>query len=284
VTNDHRHPSSGRSVLLIPRKPPAGTVRGVERVIVLDEVHNLRDLGGYAADGGELRWRRLFRSDGLHRLGGADLHSVRLLGLRTVLDLRSGPELAERGRFPVADHPVHFHHLPMIDVTWGHDEGPEPGQPDWTFLVRKYVEILEVGAVWVARAFHTLAVPGALPAVFHCAAGKDRTGILAALLLSSLGVADHDVVTDYALTAAAMARMEAWATATDPELAAVLASHPRSHLGAQPEAMAGLLAHIRQGHGSVPAYLTTLGVGEAVLGRLREALVEPAGRRVGAAA
>ena len=54
------------------------------------------------------------------------------------------------------------------------------------------------------RPSRILAQPGALPAVFHCAAGKDRTGILAGLLLSSLGVSDDDVVADYALTAEAM--------------------------------------------------------------------------------
>jgi protein-tyrosine phosphatase len=256
----------------------------MERVISLGAVHNFRDLGGYpATGGGTTAWRRLYRSDGLARLAGVDLEVVRGLGVHSVLDLRTARELDERGGFPLAEHPVHFHHLPMIDVTWGLDEGPEPGRPVWTFLHRKYAEMLAEGELWVARAFHTLAVPGAFPAVFHCAAGKDRTGILAALLLSSLGVPDEHVVADYALTGAAMDRMRAWAAVSSPELAEALRDHPAAHLAAEPEAIARLLTDIRDGHGSVTEYLRSIGITLAVLARLREELVVPARRATAAA-
>jgi len=255
----------------------------MERIIALHGAHNFRDVGGYRTDdGGTLAWRLLYRSDGLSRLDDHDVEVLDALGLQSVLDLRTERELAERGRFPVDRHPVHFHHLPMIDVTWGLDEGPEPGAPTWTFLHRKYAEMLAEGEWWVAKAFHLLAVPGALPAVFHCAAGKDRTGILAALVLSSLGVADDDVAADYALTRDGMRRMSAWAERSNPELAEALRNHPASHLAAEPEAIARLLDDLRARHGSIPGYLVTIGVSEAVLGRLRDELVVPA-RTVAAA-
>ena len=90
-----------------------------ERLIALDNVHNFRDLGGYSTtDGRTIRWRMLFRADGLHGMSPADLEIVRELGLRTVIDLRSNKELDERGRFPHEDSagelppPVgHRHHL-----------------------------------------------------------------------------------------------------------------------------------------------------------------------------
>ena len=100
------------------------------RLIVLDAVHNFRDMGGYPTDDGRTtRWRTLFRADGLYRLAGADLEVVRELGLRTVIDLRSDAELQERGTFPHAQHPVAFHHVPVIDSTWQHLDRPDADDP-----------------------------------------------------------------------------------------------------------------------------------------------------------
>lgn len=255
-----------------------------ERLVELEHVHNLRDLGGYpAADGRQTRWGRLFRADGLYRLSwahvegtAADVARVRALGLHTVLDLRTDGELAERGRFPVEQIAVAFHHLPMIDVLWDPDDGPGEGQDEADFLLGQYRWMLEASGPRIAEAFHRLALPGALPAVFHCAAGKDRTGILAALVLAGLGVADEHVVHDYALTAAAMDRTRAWALRTSPEAAAGFASRPAAHHAADPRAMAALLAELHEGFGSVRAYLGTIGVTNAVLYRLEDELLVPA--------
>ena len=97
------------------------------------------------------------------------------------------------GTFPVDTYPVTFHHLPVVDVTWDADApGADPADPS-AFLFHQYQSLLAYGEPLFAKAFHLLGLPGALPAVFHCAAGKDRTGILAALVLASLGV-PHDVV------------------------------------------------------------------------------------------
>ena len=140
------------------------------------------------------------------------------LGLRTVIDLRSDPELDERGRFPVDAHPVVFHHLPVVDKTWS------PGR---TTQVRPRRRLPDLGVPRHARRSgrhvsrkrsSCWPQPDALPAVFHCAAGKDRTGLLAALLLGSLGVSHDDIVDDYSLTVAGMDRFRAWA---DRELARV---------------------------------------------------------------
>src|SRR5258705_11188575 len=90
-----------------------------DRLVALEAVHNFRDLGGYTtADGRTTLWRTVYRADGLYRLTPADVVALEPLGLRTVIDLRSVPELDERGRFPVEVHPVAFHHLPIVDKTW----------------------------------------------------------------------------------------------------------------------------------------------------------------------
>lgn len=249
----------------------------LSRVIPLSAVHNFRDLGGYPTlDGRVTRWRTLFRADGLHRLTAADLDVMRDLGIRTVLDLRTPEELAERGTYPVADHAVSFHHLPVIDVTWDPGEAPAADVPAGEFLLGKYLQMLEMGEPRLAEAFQILAVPEAFPAVFHCAAGKDRTGLLAALVLSALRVPDEHVVADYALTGEAMGRMRAWLEVNSPEWLEMMNAQPAAFLSADPAAMAGILQLIRDVHGSTRAYLSSLGVSSVALSVLEDALLEPA--------
>jgi protein-tyrosine phosphatase len=262
------------------RQPFADTVGVVSvvelnRVITLDAVHNFRDLGGYpTADGRTTRWRALFRADGLNRLTPADLEIVRELGIRTVIDLRTDAELEQRGRFPIDAHPVWFHHLPIIDVTWDPNEISDPNLPAAEFLLEKYLEMLDMGEVRIGQAFHHLAMPGALPAVFHCAAGKDRTGLLAALVLSALGVPDEVVVNDYALTAEAMVRMRAWFKTHHPDYFRRMEDEtPSAFLQAEPAAMAGLLAKLRERYGTPRDYVMSLGVPSVVLGELERALL-----------
>jgi protein-tyrosine phosphatase len=256
----------------------------LERLIKLEAVHNFRDLGGYqTTDGRRTRWGLLYRADGLHRLTPADVESLRPLGLRTVLDLRTSTELAERGTFPVDAHPVEYHHLPVIDVTWSRDEQLQAAaangeMPDDTvaFLTVQYRALLDEGEPQLADAFRILAGAGALPAVFHCAAGKDRTGILAALLLSSLGMPDEVVADDYGLSREAMVRTREWAGRQSAEMLALWDRVPATHLAAEPAAMLQLLGELQARHGSVRAYVQSIGVDDDVLLALEDALLEPA--------
>jgi hypothetical protein len=243
------------------------------RLISLEAVHNFRDLGGYyTASGRRVRWRTLFRADGLYRLTPDDVIALEPLGLRTVIDLRSAAELDERGRFPVDAHPVIFRHLPIVDATWAQVDVPEY-TTDEDFLIWAYQEMLTVGAPRFVAAFEALAEPGALPAVFHCAAGKDRTGILAALLLGALGVSHDDIVTDYTLTVEGMARFRAWAEIHWPEFAERMAAMPTAFGQALPDAMSHIVDELRAEHGSIRDYVRSIGVSEATLETLETALL-----------
>ena len=92
-------------------------MRGVERLIDLEGCLNFRDLGGYPTrDGRRLAWRRVYRSDGLHRLTQQDVQRLRdELGLTDVIDLRSTAELTLDGRGRLENEPMAFHHLPLFD-------------------------------------------------------------------------------------------------------------------------------------------------------------------------
>jgi protein-tyrosine phosphatase len=244
--------------------------------VELESAFNFRDLGGYeAGEGRRTRWRTVFRSDGLHRLTAADVDIMRRIGLRTVIDLRTGNELEERGRFPVDAHPVGYHHLSLMDVVWDRAEAPADHEPATEFLLAKYIQMIDSAGDRIVSAFGIIAGDSAHPAVFHCAAGKDRTGVLAGLLLSTLGVADEDVIADYALTASVMERMLAYWRAESQKLESPPPPAPAAFLAADPQAMAGLLALIRAEHGSTRDYVRGLGVSTDVLTALDEALLEP---------
>ncbi len=244
----------------------------LDRLIPLEGAFNLRDLGGYEAnDGRTVQWRRLFRADGMHRLRETDRNVLRSFGLRTVIDLRTDNELAD-GRFP-EELAVAWHHLSVIDVLWNRHEAPTGPDGFAEFLYDRYREMLDMGGPHFAEAIRRLAAPDALPALFHCAAGKDRTGLLAALVLSSLGVADDDVVADYALSQDATLRLVTWAASESPELAARIDAIPAAHLAAEPEAMRRVLAWIRETYGSTPDYLEALGVSPGTIGGLGSGLL-----------
>ena len=245
-----------------------------DRLVALEAVHNFRDLGGYpTSDGRTTRWRTLYRADGLQRLAGADLDVVRRLGLRTVIDLRRPNEIAERGTFPIDDHPVEYHNLSVLDVMW-HDKEAPTFDDDGDFLHWAYSDMLASGGPTFADALKVLAADGAMPAVFHCAAGKDRTGLLAMLVLGAVGVPHDYVVADYSLTAARMIHARAWYTANFPEQAALYGDVPSAFLAAVPSAMARVIEDLCAEHGSVRTYVLSLGVPEAALDRLADAFLE----------
>lgn len=251
------------------------TANHPRRLIGLEAVHNFRDLGGYpTADGRSTKWRTLFRADGLYRLRGEDdMSRVKQLGLRSVIDLRTEREQREQGIFPTDDIEVTFHHLSIVDVTWSDTETPV-FDDEVEFLVWGYRDMLEIGAGRFADAMNVLAQSESLPAVFHCAAGKDRTGVLAALLLSSLGVDDAHICADYGLTQDAVQRSIAWSKVHRPELAERYATIPKAYLAADPRAMQVILAELAQQHGSVRNYVREIGVADATIDALGNLLLE----------
>jgi protein-tyrosine phosphatase len=243
----------------------------MERLIALEGAVNFRDLGGYATlDGRRTRWRVLFRADGLSELSQTDFSVMRDLGIRTVVDLRSGHEV-EQSRFDVEAHPVDFHHFPFIDQL--------PDVEQWDrrpgLLGAQYKEMLDDAAPQIIGALEVLTAPDSRPAVFHCTAGKDRTGLLSALVLSLLGVPEETVVADYALSGEAMERLRAKLIVKYPDSKDTI-SDIDEVFSANPANMVELFAYLRERYGSVTEYAGAVGVPDAVVARLREELLEPA--------
>ncbi len=246
-----------------------------DRLINLSAVHNFRDLGGYpTADGRQTVWRKVFRADGLYRLTNEDVAALRPLALQTVIDLRTPDELSESGTFPLDQHPVDFHHLSIIDHTWDLDEAHQFSGDQSAFLQSKYHLMLQQGGQRVGQALRILSAQENSPVVFHCAAGKDRTGLVAALLLSGLGVDDEIVKADYGLSEIAGQRTREWATRVEPGFAERFAAMPAVFLAAHPNSIGGLLSDLRETHGTIRDYCSTIGVENSHWQSLEDLLLE----------
>ena len=245
------------------------------RLVRLDAVHNFRDLGGYpTVDGRVTRWGRLYRADGLYRLTPDDLDVVRGLGLQTVIDLRTDQEIDLHGAFAVDYHPVQYRQLSVLDQMW--TDLPEidiTGRSPEEFLEWAYLDMLRTAGERFAMAVDHLAQPGMLPAVFHCAAGKDRTGVLALLVLGALGVRHEYIVADYALSAEGMERMREWARRESPERLDRMAENPLVFSEALPDSMHRVITAIVERHGSLRDYVLHLGVPAASIATLEAELL-----------
>jgi protein-tyrosine phosphatase len=242
----------------------------VERHVTFDRLYNFRDLGGYpAADGQRVVWCRVYRSDSLSKLDGADWDRFRALGIRTVIDLRHACEVEARGRVPYSDE-LSYHHLSIEHRPYD-QAGLGPEVDPVRFLADRYAEVAKDGVVELRQALELIAF-GDGPIAFHCASGKDRTGLLAALLLSLVGVADEDIAADFALTGRATGRFIA-------EYQALTGQLPRwpGFATAPPELVRLVLGELAAEYGSVQGYaVDRLGLGGNLIAALRTRLLEHA--------
>ncbi len=241
------------------------------RRLELEGSWNFRDLGGYRGlDDRRVRWRRLFRADGLDRLTSADLEQIDTLQLRTVVDLRTGDEVA-RGRLTPAAA-LAWHHLPMLDVLPPREEYEAWVSP--ANVAGQYLAMTASASGSIAAFLELACNRDSYPLVFHCFAGKDRTGILTALVLGLLGVADSAIAEDYALSQVAMLRLLDWLRVQASENLAELEKRSSAIIAAEPETMAIFLRRFRAAHGSFDAYGASLGHPHAAA-LLAEVLLEP---------
>jgi protein-tyrosine phosphatase len=244
----------------------------MQRLIVLDGCLNFRDLGGYpTCDGGTVRWRRLFRSDALHALSAADVDRLRdEIGLGTVVDLRSTAELRAEGDGPLVREAVAHHHVPLFDG----DRIAGDERASLVTLADRYWLLAQYAKEKIARVLTTLAT-SERPAVYHCAAGKDRTGVVSAVILGVLGVPDEVIVADYAATKENLDAIVERLMATR-SYESVLADLPPDTLHAEAETMAAFLERIRSDYGDMHAYARAAGVAPDALEALVDRLVVPA--------
>jgi protein-tyrosine phosphatase len=241
------------------------------RRIAFEGPINFRDLGGYAvAGGGHVRWNRLFRSDSLHTITVADAPILRDLGVRTAIDFRSSDEIEQMGIGPLGEVSVRHVHCPTFDRV-GADVPVFVGKTAAEF----YAHMMELGSGAYVAGLRAILEPDAMPAVFFCVAGKDRTGCFAALVLGLLGVSNDEIVRDYELT------QEIVPILTERRHARVgqeadaerWKNIPSDLLGAHAHVMEALVTDISERWGGWEGYADAVGIGPDLVARLRDEMV-----------
>ena len=236
---------------------------------------NARDLGGYPAAGGrETRWGAVVRSDSPAALTETGRAALAGYGVRAIVDLRLPAELADDPN-PFAepgDHGIAYTNVSFID--------PAAAPPDAvSTLAEDYLQMLDRYRQGVAEAMAAIARAPEGAVLIHCAAGKDRTGLISALLLGLVDVPADTVAADYAMTAELLRpREQEWLAACPPEeraeREAMLARYAPTA-----EVMLAVLEGLEERYGGVEPYLRSTGLSQDDLDRLRDRLVAPAGRR-----
>ena len=242
------------------------------RHVAMPGAYNIRDLGGYKTPSGHTKWRRILRADGLHRMPATSVAQLHELGVRTVIDLRRDHEL-EAGPNPFRDHAqVRYVNISLFDIL-ALETAKATGADGGNVLLNLYCQAVAEKQPEIRAVLTTIAeaVPGIV--LFHCTAGKDRTGIIAALLLALAGVGEEDIVEDYALTKAQIAplldNIIANAQARSENMAHFLAL-----LDCEADTMRHFLDHLATEHGGVLAYLAKIGIDRETAANLRIRLLE----------
>lgn len=219
-----------------------------------------------------MRPGRLFRSGALEPMTPRDREVLeRVIGVRTILDLRHPDELAmANGPHPLSDRVVW---LSIFREEWRQEDliaelnglyGPGPSP-------RRYLHYLEIGGDRLARAFELFAEEPRYPFLVHCTAGKDRTGVLVGMIMDVLGADPADIAYEYGLSDASIDRLLAYLRASGRQLEGT-EEEIRARLSTPPERMAGFIELLHKEHGGAEAFFRKQGVSEATIDRVRELL------------
>lgn len=235
-------------------------------------LQNFRDIGGYRTRGGRaVKWRRIFRSDAHHPMKPEDIaFAADELKIRTIIDLRSNDELAKYGKSPLTEKQAAYHHLPFLTSAMLVNQN----DPRVTGDVAKHYAHMMVGAAdKIAAAVTTLADDENHPAVIHCMGGKDRTGILTAVVLGVLDVNEEEIISDYALTEVYLGDFLQRLKGT-PGYEKTAERFSPTMFTAKPETMERLLQWVKAKYRDMGGYLRSIGVPDETVARLRQFLLD----------
>ena len=246
------------------------------RRYLLDSIHNLRDLGGYAAREGVTCFGVFFRSDLPWHLSENDRKKIRELGVSIDLDLRDVEESVPM-RDELQDIPeIGYVQFPMKNVrkaaVTDRPGGRSAFDPEFSWG-EEYIRMLEDNRPW-ARACIELLSDVTKPLLFHCFTGKDRTGILAALVLDVCGVSEKDIAADYSLSQIYLTDVYSWMRQNIDDFRQAGEKSP--FFSTDAANILSLMEHLGREYGGSRAFLHQCGVGQDTLDALYHRLVKRA--------
>ncbi len=243
------------------------------RVIHLTGATNFRDFGGYFnSNEQQVKWKMLYRSDELTRLDDDDIAKVRSLGLNRIIDLRQQPEIDQNGLDKTySGREQKYDFIPYVfGDPYLMESGAQPGlewdvnQIDFDSL---YINILEHNKEGIRQAFERFVHFAQYPLLLHCTQGKDRSGVLSALVLLLLDIPESVVMADYLITdqltniergmQAIQGYLETFKD-TIPE--GITAQDWRPMLSCQPQALVNMFAYLRTEYNGITRFLDSVGI------------------------
>ena len=231
-----------------------------KRQIVLEGAHNVRDIGGYKAENGKItRWKKFIRSDGLESLTKSDISKLLDYGLCIDIDLRSDMEYEAWVDVLQYCNEVDYYQIQLLKdlkITFGSLGGI-------------YVDASDSCKKAFYKVFRLMADNPEKTILFHCAAGKDRTGMTAALLLMLAGVSKEDIILDYTVTRENLhSVLDRFSRENDENL--------KDYLGSEREYIEKFVDHIEKKYGGAEAYMSKIGLKESEIRSLKESFLEDA--------
>lgn len=242
------------------------------RRLPIKNAYNIRELGGYATTGGQVTNHQQFlRGDDLTHLDEADLTYLRNYGVKSIIDLRSDYEL-HQGKNPlISREDVHWLHAPLLTIDRemvSNVEGFLKGfsEDKEGILTRMYVDILQNSQQELQEIFTFIAAQEGC-VLFHCTAGKDRTGVLAMLLLGLAGVSRPDIIANY-MVSEVYHGMNPRQRVMDLPI-----DFPNEVLQSKPQFIAGAYDSLIENYGSIKEYLLSIGITKESLEAIQQKLI-----------
>lgn len=239
------------------------------RRVQLQGAHNVRQIGGYMTHSGQVTRRdALFRADSLHAITPTDRAALLAYPIRTLIDLRDTAERRARPNRLAAEPGVGYFHVPLYE-DWKSFAGSENGLVG---LTRHNELLLSRCQAPLAQVF-TLLAQQPFPALVHCAVGKDRTGLIIAMVLDLAGVPLAQIQADYSLSYGYLTpvldewRARAVVDGFDPAAYEAILKSP-------PEVIAETWAHLNREYGGTAAYLQQIGLSARQIARIRERMLQ----------
>lgn len=243
----------------------------IHQPLELISLLNARELGGYlTTDGHTIRMHRFLRTAGTDQLTEEDRAFLYDYGVRCVIDLRSTYETNDHPSKLDGYRDIAYYHVPMLDEM--NSKKAKELQKDMpTSMFEIYQGLILDSQAAFKRVLDIIADHPDHCILFHCTAGKDRTGLTAMLLLSIAKVDEETIVQDYAVSEKFLS---AFIEKRTQELEAVGIHPPKFMFGTEPENMIKTLALIREKFGSVHDYLLQIGVDQNQMEKIRKTMLE----------
>jgi protein-tyrosine phosphatase len=247
------------------------------RRLPLEGLSNARDLGGFAFPGGTTKYGSFIRSEVPNEITKSDIEFLIQYGVCMSIDFRGDVELERLPNLLSKEAAIDFRHIPTFNSQVARGAGISRDHPfvRWDEL---YIQMCDGNRDWVKNVFHAFAeARGAV--MFNCTTGKDRTGIMTALLLGLAGVSHEDIIADYCVSEVYMRSRYLKLFNAMPPLMVSDSEKPDENLNdpffrTSPDNMRRLLDHIDKAYGGIRSYLVSCGIDNDILDRVCHMLTE----------